>query len=215
MSNNSDSGKATIVSNEDASRESTSTEMTKPEVTQATSEYSEGVHDSDTDMPSEDDEKVKALSPIQLSIDAIKTFLETDNKAPYPIDLKIEPLRKEHYYDDENNFDMWLTGIEVLARLYRVWPILSEDIWIIPNEGSCCEHIKAKYPKLSMWKKHEEAMVDIACALVYANISLDLRDDYDFQDAMKTRQPRIIMGYLRNNFGPDSMISHADGPISG
>ena len=109
--------------------------------------------------------------------------MKKDNRALYPIDLKIEPLN-DGLYGLGGNYDNWLSGLEVLSRLHRVWPVVRGFIYTLPTELGTCPYLKTKFPDLPMWKSNQETMVDVACAVIYSTLSEKVRADGNVQDMM-------------------------------
>ncbi|CAI7674762.1 unnamed protein product [Penicillium pancosmium] len=137
------------------------------------------------------------------TIRAITAFKNTD-LSKYPIDMKIKPLRDEPYgYGDHEQFDTWKAGIEVILRLYMVWPVVTFDIRRLPRKGEACIHIRDSYPRLPQWRVHEERMLNVATALIYANLDEEVRaNEYVIED-LEYHDPHSLMIRLVDSYGPN------------
>ncbi|OQE17630.1 hypothetical protein PENSTE_c020G00484 [Penicillium steckii] len=186
MSNKPDSAGSGIASNKDTS-------------------MSDSDDESDaSDTSSAQDAHAERIETIQSAIDAIAAFMKKDNRALYPIDLKIEPLN-DGLYGLGGNYDNWLSGLEVLSRLHRVWPVVRGFIYTLPTELGTCPYLKTKFPDLPMWKSNQETMVDVACAVIYSTLSEKVRADGNVQDMMRYQDHGALMDYLDITYGPRSM----------
>ncbi|KAJ5988635.1 hypothetical protein N7481_003845 [Penicillium waksmanii] len=186
---------------------------TKAHSTPATSEDEDEDTDSGSEtgpvlsaylIESDDDEDDGHRYPvINDTIRAITAFKNTD-LSKYPIDIKIQPLRDEPYgYGEHEQFDTWKAGIEVILRLYQVWPVVDFEAERLPKKGQACVHIRDCYPRLPQWRVHEDRMLNVAVALIYANLDEQVRANDDVIQDLEYHDPRILMSLLVVIYGPD------------
>lgn len=104
----------------------------------------------------------------------------------HSIDIKLAPL------GGKSNWTEWLTGIELILRMHKVWPLLDEAEKFWP-------------PKVdSELGKSFQRMQTCAVAIIYTNVNQDVRANISFQGAVRLQDPNMVMEILHQDYGEGS-----------
>ncbi|KAJ5552519.1 hypothetical protein N7494_001897 [Penicillium frequentans] len=144
--------------------------------------------DSDIDSDDEDDEynlysaewKAKSRGRTRKFV---LEFLDT-TKSKHLVDMKIRPLV------GKKDYTSWLFAMETNLRMHQVWEVVEGDLTMLVSTDDL-------YPDLMR-------MNDIGCAVIYANISQQVRDCPCVFGSLRYRDPGILMNAINEHFGPDS-----------
>ncbi|KAJ5798849.1 uncharacterized protein N7503_006354 [Penicillium pulvis] len=110
-------------------------------------------------------------------------FLDT-TKSKHLVDMKTRPLV------GKKDYTSWLFAMETNLRMHQVWEVVEGDLTMLVSTDDL-------YPDLMR-------MNDIGCAVIYANISQQVRVCPCVFGSLRYRDPGILMNAINEHFGPDS-----------
>lgn len=113
----------------------------------------------------------------------ILEFLDT-TKSKHLVDMKIRPLV------GKKDYTSWLFAMETNLRMHQVWEVVEGDLTMLVSTDDL-------YPDLMR-------MNDVGCAVIYANISQQVRECPCVFGSLRYRNPCILMNAINEHFGPDS-----------
>ncbi|KAJ5986420.1 hypothetical protein N7451_010785 [Penicillium sp. IBT 35674x] len=113
----------------------------------------------------------------------VREFLDT-TKIKHLVDMKIRPLV------GKKDFTSWLFAMETNLRVHQVWEVVEGDLTMLASADDL-------YPDLMR-------MNDVGCAIIYANISQQVRECPCVFGSLRYRNPGILMNAINEHFGPDS-----------
>ena len=112
----------------------------------------------------------------------VEAFLAVD-KDKHHVDVNLEPL------NGPENWKTWSLGIRIVLRMHQVGVLLDDDVHFAPLE---MDH------DLYLWSKR---MIDVAIAVIYANVSQRVRNHPCFMHSVSTRDPNRVMRCLSSHYG--------------
>ena len=115
----------------------------------------------------------------------ISDFVE--NYGKHLIDLHLDPLI------GRSNYCAWLVGIMLQLRLHKVWEVVRGDIYP-PDKYDEDGEPNEQYQQWQLMK-------DLACAVIYAHVSADVRETPCFSHAVAQRDPDNLMFHLYCRYG--------------
>ncbi|KAJ5805772.1 uncharacterized protein N7503_003374 [Penicillium pulvis] len=155
-------------------------------------DYEDNDEDDDDDDEEEDDDEDDEYNMYSAEWKAksrdrtrkfVLEFLDT-TKSKHLVDMKIRPLV------GEKDYTSWLFAMETNLRMHQVWEVVEGDLTMLVSTDDL-------YPDLMR-------MNDVACAVIYANISQQVRDCPCVFGSLRYRDPGILMNAINEHFGPDS-----------
>ncbi|KAJ5657757.1 uncharacterized protein N7484_001406 [Penicillium longicatenatum] len=112
----------------------------------------------------------------------VRDFLDSA-KAQHIIDMKIRRLV------GENDFKSWLSAIETQLRMHQVWEIVEDELTMLATTDDLYRDMMQ--------------MKDVACALIFANVSQEIRECPCVYKSLRDRDPCMMMGTIHAHFGPE------------
>lgn len=99
-----------------------------------------------------------------------------------------------------NNWDPWLAAMRLLFRQHSVWPVVTAELQpLTPGHN------------LYLWY---ERMCDCAIALIYANVSEEVRRTPCFMSTAREDDADVLMSHLYAHYSePDSTHSHEESEL--
>ncbi|CAI7592770.1 unnamed protein product [Penicillium viridicatum] len=154
--------------------------------------YGIGAPDSDDDissMPS----LVENIAEQARTAKHVRFFMNTTHDKHF-VPIEVPPLT------GYNNWDPWLSAMRLLFRQHSVWPIVTAELQpLSPGHN------------LYLWYQR---MCDCAIALIYANVSEEVRRTPCFMSTAREDDADILMAHLYAHYSePDSTHVHEESEL--
>ncbi|KUM62695.1 hypothetical protein ACN42_g4408 [Penicillium freii] len=154
--------------------------------------YGVGAPDSDDDissMPS----LVENIAEQARTAKHVRFFMNTTHDK-HLVPIEVPPLT------GYNNWDPWLSAMRLLFRQHSVWPIVTAELQpLSPGHN------------LYLWYQR---MCDCAIALIYANVSEEVRRTPCFMSTAREDDADILMSHLYAHYSePDSTHVHEESEL--
>ncbi|KAJ5400207.1 hypothetical protein N7465_010696 [Penicillium sp. CMV-2018d] len=151
-----------------------------------------GALDSDDDissMPS----LVENIAEQARTAKHVRFFMNTTHDKHF-VPIEVPPLT------GHNNWDPWLSAMRLLFRQHSVWPIVTAELQpLSPGHN------------LYLWYQR---MCDCAIALIYANVSEEVRRTPCFMSTAREDDADILMSHLYAHYSePDSTHVHSESEL--
>lgn len=146
--------------------------------------YEYGPRNDDEDEDEDDEEfariKVEFRDRTRKSV---RDFLDSSKHKPL-VDMNISRLA------GKKDYPPWLFAVEIQLRLHLVWEVVSNELMpLASTDGMYSDYMR---------------MNDVGCAVIFANISQQVRECPCVYAALRRRDPGIMMNAINEHFGPKS-----------
>ncbi|CRL25329.1 unnamed protein product [Penicillium camemberti] len=123
----------------------------------------------------------------------VRFFMNTTHDKHF-VPIEVPPLT------GNNNWDPWLAAMRLLFRQHSVWPVVTAELQpLTPGHN------------LYLWY---ERMCDCAIALIYANVSEEVRRTPCFMSTAREDDADVLMSHLYAHYSePDSTHSHEESEL--